>query len=252
MIELSGIEAVQGGFTLNIGNLSLRKGELTAILGNNGSGKSTFLGVLSGLRNFTGRYALQGRAFEDLGKEDRARLIGFLPQEASLNMPFDVFYVVLTGRFVFTGGHRYSEEDLRHTEGAMKAFDVFHLRDRLFNELSGGEKQRVLLARVINMNADIVLLDEPLSGIDILHQIKAVEIFKRLAQEKIIAVVIHDLSFAIQHFSRFLFFRNGSLLYDMSRDELDPDRLADVFGVRVGFVEQKQRRFVYTEEIESD
>jgi iron complex transport system ATP-binding protein len=249
LIDLKDIKAVQGSFTLNIGNLSIRKGELTAILGNNGSGKSTFLGVLSGLRDFTGRYTLQGEAFKDIKKEDRARLIGFLPQAASLNMPFDAFYVVLTGRFIYTGGLRYSEEDVRHTERAMKAFDVFHLKDRLFNELSGGEKQRVLLARVINMDSDIFLLDEPLSGIDILHQIKAVEIFKRLAMDKIIAVVIHDLSFAIQHFSRFLFFRDGSLLYDMNRDELVPGRLSDVFGVKVGFVEQDQRRFVYTEEI---
>ncbi|HDH12807.1 MAG TPA: ABC transporter ATP-binding protein [Nitrospirae bacterium] len=222
---------------------------MVGVLGNNGSGKSTFLNVLSGQMDFAGSYRIGGRPFEEMSQMDSARQIGFLPQEAALNMPFDAFYVVLTGRFIHSDGQMYSEQDVGYTEKAMKTFDVFHLKDRLFNALSGGEKQRVLLARVMNMDTEIFLLDEPFSGIDILHQIKVVDIFRRLQREKIIMVVIHDLSFAIHHFSRFLFFRDGLLLYDMSRDELVPERLSDVFGVKVGFVEQDKRMFVYTEEI---
>ncbi|GBE40985.1 MAG TPA: ABC transporter ATP-binding protein [Nitrospirae bacterium] len=222
---------------------------MVAVLGNNGSGKSTFLNVLSGQMDFTGDYRVGNRKFQEISQQECARRIGFLPQEAALNMPFDAFYVVLTGRFIHSDGRMYSEQDVIYTEKAMKTFDVFHLKDRLFNALSGGEKQRVLLARVMNMDTDIFLLDEPFSGIDILHQIKVVDIFKRLQREKIIMVVIHDLSFAIHHFSRFLFFREGLLLYDMGRNELDPEKLSDIFGVRVGFVEQNKRMFVYTEEI---
>ena len=222
---------------------------MVAVLGNNGSGKSTFLSVMSGLLEFTGGYRINERPFMEITHAESARQIGFLPQEAALNMPFDAFYVVLTGRFIHSDGRMYSAQDIAYTEKAMKKFDVYHLKDRPFNALSGGEKQRVLLARVMNMDTDIFLLDEPFSGIDILHQIKGVDIFKQLQKEKIIMVVIHDLSFAIHHFSRFLFFRDGLLLYDMSRDELVPERLSDVFGVKVGFVEQDKRMFIYTEEI---
>ncbi|HDH06360.1 MAG TPA: ABC transporter ATP-binding protein [Nitrospirae bacterium] len=222
---------------------------MVGVLGNNGSGKSTFLNVLSGQMDFAGDYKVGGRKFQEISHTESARQIGFLPQEAALNMPFDAFYVVLTGRFIHSDGRIYSEQDVSQTEKAMKRFDVYHLKDRLFNALSGGEKQRVLLARVMNMDTEIFLLDEPFSGIDILHQIRIVDIFRQLRMEKIIMVVIHDLSFAIHHFSRFLFFRDGLLLYDMSRDELDPQKLSDIFGVRVGFVEQDKRMFVYTEEI---
>ncbi len=222
---------------------------MVAVLGNNGSGKSTFLSVMSGMLEFTGGYRIGGRPFREITQAESARQIGFLPQEAALNMPFDAFYVVLTGRFIHSDGRMYSKQDIDCTEKAMKTFDVFHLKDRLFNALSGGEKQRVLLARVMNMDTAIFLLDEPFSGIDILHQIKVVDIFKRLQGEKIIMVVIHDLSFAIHHFSRFLLFRDGLLLYDMNRDDLSPDRLSEVFGVKVGFVEQDKRMFVYTEEM---
>lgn len=229
--------------------LHIGKGGLIAVLGNNGSGKSTFLNVMSGLLEFTGGYRVNGRPFREMAQAESARLMGFLPQEAALNMPFDAFYVVLTGRFIHSDGRMYSRADIARTENVMKRFDVFHLRDRLFNALSGGEKQRVLLARVMNMDTDIFLLDEPFSGIDILHQIKIVDVFRRIRSEKIIMVVIHDLSFAIHHFDRFLLFRDGRLLYDMKRDDLSPEMLSEVFGVRVGFAEQDNRMFVYTEEM---
>ncbi len=222
---------------------------MIAVLGNNGSGKSTFLNVMAGLLEFTGGYSIDGMPFKKMAQAESARRIGFLPQEAALNMPFDAFYVVLTGRFIHSDGRMYSGGDIACTEEVMKRFDVFHLRDRLFNALSGGEKQRVLLARVMNMDTDIFLLDEPFSGVDILHQIKIVDIFRRIRKEKIIIVVIHDLSFAIQHFSRFLLFREGRLLYDMKKDGLSAGRLSEVFGVRVGFAEQDERMFVYTEEM---
>ncbi|RMD59772.1 MAG: ABC transporter ATP-binding protein, partial [Nitrospirae bacterium] len=163
MLEIEDVRVRQAAFMLSVKKIKLSPGEIIAVLGNNGSGKSTFLLLLSGLRAFTGLYMINHTNFKDLRTEDRSRLISLLPQSTTLNMPFDVFYVVLTGRFPHTENGRYSKEDRELTEKVMYELDIMHLKDRPFNELSGGEKQRVLFARVMNSQTPIILLDEPLN-----------------------------------------------------------------------------------------
>ncbi|HEB75883.1 MAG TPA: ABC transporter ATP-binding protein [Nitrospirae bacterium] len=247
MIELRGIKARQGGFTLSVEGVTLKQGEFVAVLGNNGSGKSTFLSVLAGLRNYEGGYLLDGRDFRELPPPERHGRISLLPQMTTLNMPFDVFYVVLTGRFIHTNGLNYTEADIEATEQAMEALDITHLRKRQFNELSGGEKQRVLLARTINKDTSVILLDEPLSGIDILHQHDSIRLLKDLSRKKLVMVVIHDLSLALREFERFLFFTGGTLSYVAGKHELEEERLSEIFGVRVNFLRHDKGILVYTE-----
>jgi len=247
LIELSGIRARQGGFMLSVEGVTLKEGDFVAVLGNNGSGKSTFLSVLAGLRKYEGRYLLEGRDFREIPAGERHGRISLLPQMTTLNMPFDVFYVVLTGRFIHTNGLNYTDADIEATEQAMRALDIMHLRERQFNELSGGEKQRVLLARTINKDSSVILLDEPLSGIDILHQHDSIRLLKELSRKKLIMVVIHDLSLALREFERFLFFTDGRLSYEAGLNEVEEERLSEIFGVRVNFLRHDKGIFVYTE-----
>ncbi|HDH01509.1 MAG TPA: ABC transporter ATP-binding protein [Nitrospirae bacterium] len=247
MIELEGIRARQGDFLLSAERVTLKKGDFVAVLGNNGSGKSTFLSVLAGLKNFEGKYLFENREFQEIPTAERHGLISLLPQMTTLNMPFDVFYVVLTGRFIHTNGLSYTDADLEATEQAMKELDIMHLRERQFNELSGGEKQRVLLARTINKDSRVILLDEPLSGIDILHQHDSIKLLKELSRKKLIMVVIHDISLALREFDRFLFFTGGDLSYEARSHEIQEDRLSEIFGVRVKFLRHDKGIFVYTE-----
>ncbi len=247
MISLKGIKARQGSFTLKVDSLNLERGELIAVLGNNGSGKSTFLSVLSGLKSFTGQYILDGKRFEDYSSVGRHQMISLLPQQTALNMPFDVQYVVLTGRYPYTDGRGYSDKDHENTTKVLRMLDIYHLRNRQFNELSGGEKQRVLLARVINRDSPVMLLDEPLTGVDLRHQHEIIDLLKSLSKKKLILVVIHDISLAIREFERFLFFVDGSLHYDFKKDQLDEKRLSEVFQVRVRFIREGKMLFVYTE-----
>ena len=247
MINLKGIVAKQGGFTLKVDSLSLSRGELVAVLGNNGSGKSTFLSVLSGLKPFRGKYILDGREFGSLPAIERHRLISLLPQQSSLNMPFDVQYVVLTGRYPYTDGRGYSSKDMECTEETLKRLDIYHLRHRQFNELSGGERQRVLLARVINRDSPVMLLDEPLSGVDLRHQHEIIDLLKELSSDKTILLVVHDISLAVREFKRFLFFVKGTLRYDLYRENLDEERLSEVFQVRLRFIKNDESLFVYSE-----
>jgi len=247
LIELKNIEAKQGNFTLRVDSLTLNRGELVAVLGNNGSGKSTFLSVLTGLKSFSGHYLLDGKSFEDYSSSGQHQMISLLPQQTALNMPFDVQYVVLTGRYPHTDGKGYTEADFEHTRNALRMLDIYHLRNRQFNELSGGERQRVLLARVINRNSPVMLLDEPLTGVDLRHQHEIVDLLKELSSKRLILVVVHDISLAVREFERFLFFVNGRLQYDLYRGQLDEKRLSEVFQVNVCFIRSDKRTFVYTE-----
>ena len=245
MIELRNLTVTQGSFHLSVQELSLKQGDFVGILGNNGSGKSTFLHAISGLKPFTGQYELSGLGFSSISLKRRSRLISFLPQAVHLSMPFDVFYVVLTGRFPCTAGSRYGKEDIDATEQILRQMDIFHLQERPFYTLSGGEKQRVLLARTLNRNSTVVALDEPLTGIDIRHQQESVQYLKSIIREKLILVVIHDISVALATFNRFLFFINGVLAYDLKQDSINESVLFEVFGVRLNILKHENNMVVY-------
>jgi len=238
LIKLEGIRARQGDFLLSAERVTLKEGDFVAVLGNNGSGKSTFLSVLAGLNKFEGKYLLEEREFQEIPTTERHGLISLLPQMTTL---------ILTGRFIHTNGLSYTDADLEATERAMTELDIMHLRDRQFNELSGGEKQRVLLARTINKNTRVILLDEPLSGIDILHQHDSIRLLKELSRKKLVIVVIHDISLALREFERFLFFTGGDLSYEARSHEIQEDRLSEIFGVRINFLRHDKGIFVYTE-----
>lgn len=246
MIDLSGISAIRGQFTLMVNQLQLQEGELVAVLGNNGSGKSTFFSALSGFLEYDGDYRIREADYKSYDHISRKKLVGLLPQKTELNMPFDVYYVILTGRFAHTDGYRYAKSDHQSTEAVIDRFDIKHLRHRAFNELSGGEKQRVLLARAINHGAPVLLLDEPLNGIDIKHQHETVRHLHALKAEKIILVVMHDLTLAMREFDRFLVFDRGNLVYDASKETLDSARLAEIFKVKIDFLNMKEKLYVYT------
>ncbi|KJR43089.1 iron ABC transporter ATP-binding protein [Candidatus Magnetoovum chiemensis] len=247
MINLRNIKAKQGDFFLSVNSLSINKGQLIAVMGNNGSGKSTFLQIIAGIKSFTGDYALFNTDMKDFTRLELARKIGLFPQERSLNMPFDVSYVVLSGRYARSNGISYTDKDMKETQKWLVELDIDRLSARLFNELSGGEKQRVFLSRVLNMDTDVILLDEPFSAIDMAHQLKIINLLKTMAQNKIIIVVIHDLSFAIQHFTKFLFFKNGALLYNLDAAQLEESHLSEIFDIKIAFYKNNGRSFVYTE-----
>ena len=247
MINIKSLSLEQGEFLLDVDQLTVQPGQLVAIMGNNGSGKSTFLSALSGLRPFTGEYLLDGVSFAGLNKQQQSQQISLLPQHVSLNMPFDVNYVVLTGRFPYVLGNSYSNQDQDLTDQILEEFDLTKLKHRQFNELSGGEKQRVLLARMINRESSVLLLDEPLASVDIKHQYEVLHILKAGLQNRIIMVVIHDIHIALQMFDRFIFFNQGRLVYDTEQSDLDAEKISDIFKVKISFENIQNKRLVQVE-----
>jgi iron complex transport system ATP-binding protein len=217
-------------------SFQLRAGELLALSGPNGAGKSTLLRLLLGLHApRAGRVTLGGTALGELGRRDIARRAALLPQDSPMELPLTVREVVALGRLPHLG--RFQPEgpdDLRAVEHALEMTDTAALAGRRVTELSGGERHRVHLARALAQEAPVLLLDEPVAGLDLSHQLQALDLLRATVDEGRGAVVaLHDLSLAARRCDRMLLLAAGGLRADAPPAEvLTPDTLARWFGVR--------------------
>jgi iron complex transport system ATP-binding protein len=203
---------------LEAADVVLRPGELVAICGPNGAGKSTLLGALSGL------------VAPSFGTEERARTIGYLPQTGEVAWDIDVATLAGLGRLPWRSS---AGEDREAVAEALTALDLVTLADRPVSRLSGGERARALLARVLAGRPRWVLADEPLAALDLGHQRTLLAHFSRLAEEGVgVVLVLHDLALAMNHADRVVLLDRGRVAADGPPDAvLDPDRLAEIWGV---------------------
>ena len=203
-------------------------GCIAAICGPNGAGKSTLLELLAGLLTpDSGAVRLGGTPLADLHPQERAKRIGYLPQDQRIAWDVTARSLVALGRLP----HRDSRAE--PVEAAMRSLDIQHLADRRAQTLSGGEKARVLLARVLAGEPDWVLADEPLAALDLAHQHAMMTHLRRLADSGAgVVLVLHDLAHAMNRADRVLVLKNGELVADgVPAEALSPHVIADVWGV---------------------
>lgn len=221
-------------------------GKFTVILGKNGSGKSTFLRLLAGLLPFRkGSIEIFGKNINNLSISDRAKLIGYLPQFHLPVFPFTVEEVVLTGRasYVFSTPNK---KDIEKADEAMNRIGISHLRKKPYTEISGGERQLVMISRVIAQEPKIILLDEPLSHLDLSNQSRLIRIIKTLVDSGItIIAVLHDPNISFAHGDNFVFFKNGKIK-EIGNNEKpwDSNNLKDVYDVEIETINYKDKTFV--------
>jgi iron complex transport system ATP-binding protein len=181
-------------------SLAVHAGEIVAVIGPNGAGKSTLLKAVSGaLPLRAGSVTINGQEVARLPENERARHIAVVPQARSLPGAFTVYQTVLLGRTPYLGWlGRAGSTDLDHVHRALAQTDSRPLADRMINTLSGGEQQRVLLARALAQNTPVLLLDEPTSSLDLQYQTSFLSLVRQLTAEKGLAVmmVLHDLNLA--------------------------------------------------------
>ena len=203
-------------FTLEATSFQARPGEVVAILGPNASGKSTLLKLVSGaLAPLSGRVLLNGVAVHSLEPRTRARLIAVVQQESSLLFPARVWEYVLQGRHAYGRGLRFeSEEDLAIARGALAQVGAEHLSDRWMDQISGGEKQRVILARALAQQPVLLLLDEPTLHLDIGAQVDLLDALRRLAalHGYTVVVVTHELNLAGEYADQIVLLQRGRTL----------------------------------------
>ena len=228
---------------LNGLNLTFEPGKLHAIVGPNGSGKSTLLDIMAGHRTPTsGTVLINETAVEDHAPSQLAQLTAMVPQEFNFNFPFTVVDAVLMGRHPHIPRFsRPSDDDADIVQSAMKTMDITHLADRPLSELSGGEKQRTVVARALAQTTPGLLLDEPTSSMDIRHALAAMTELRRLAHaaNHTIIVVLHDLNLAAAFCDTMVILKNGRLhTQGTAAETLTPETLEDVFGVHAQITEK--------------
>jgi len=212
-------------------------GELTCILGPNGSGKTTLLKCIDNiLKPKTGAILINGKVVSQLKREELARIIGVVPQNESTTYLYTVLDMVLMGREPYLGRFGdISRADLEIVEEVMKLTNIFHLVERTVNELSGGEFQRVLIARALAQDPKVLLLDEPTSHLDINHQLELMELIRRITKEKKLVTLMttHDLNIAVRFGEKFLLLNSGKIYASGSfEDVFRPEILENVFRVK--------------------
>ncbi|HEY4548556.1 MAG TPA: ABC transporter ATP-binding protein [Pedomonas sp.] len=221
-------------------NVTFRSGEVTAVLGPNGAGKSTWLASLCG-----GREPSSGSVFLDfadlslMDPRERALRIGFLAQGREVAWGLDVETVVRLGRLPYgRTGISTSPADDAAVEDAINRCELGHLRDRNILTLSGGERARVLLARVLAGEPDWILADEPLAGLDPAFQLDIVRLLRELAQEgRGVIVTLHDLALVGRLADRVIVMRTGKVVADGPPvTVLTPDVMSVAYGVAVEVV----------------
>jgi iron complex transport system ATP-binding protein len=210
-------------------------GELVALCGPNGAGKSTLLRLLLGLHApSAGGVTLAGLPVASLSRREIARHAALLPQDAPADVPLSVREAVALGRLPHLG--RLQPEtaaDAAAVARALAATDTTALAERPIAELSGGERHRVHLARALAQEAPLLLLDEPIAGLDVAHQLAAMDLLRATADAgRAVVVALHDLALAARRCDRMLLLADGALLADARpADVLTRETLARVFGV---------------------
>lgn len=196
-------------------SLDVERGERFGLLGPTGSGKSTLVRLLSGvLRPSAGRISLGGEDLASYSPAELARRVAVVPQETALDFPFSVLEVVLMGRAPHLGGFGFEgDRDVEAAKRAMARAGVADLADRFFHELSGGEKQRVVIARALAQEPDVLLLDEPTTFLDIRHVVEIFDLLSMLSEQQgmTLVVVLHDLNLAALYLQRLAFLKRGRL-----------------------------------------
>jgi iron complex transport system ATP-binding protein len=217
LFELQNVGVRYGTFeALRLVSLVLSSGAFVAIAGPNGAGKSTLLSVLAGLiRPSNGSSLFKGRDLKSWNRRDFAKRVAVVLQESGANFPFTAEDVVFMGRMPHRSGLYETKEDRAAVEQALERTQTAEFRHREFRTLSGGEKQRVLLASALAQSPEVLLLDEPSAHLDIYHQVQLYRLLQELSQRGLLVVAVtHDLNVALGKADRLLLMHHGQIRAD--------------------------------------
>jgi len=216
MIEVNNVFAGYGyGDVIKGISFRAEQGEILCILGPNGCGKSTLLKTMASLIRYRGAITVKGTDIRSLSRKELAKRIALLGQSAQIYFPYTVYETVSLGRYAYAEGFlkNLSDNDKAIIEAALKELDIWSIKDRIIDELSGGQLQRVFLCRTLVQNPDIILLDEPTNHLDLKHQAELLEYLSLWSKEnnRTIIAVLHDLNLARRFADAAVLMKEGGL-----------------------------------------
>jgi iron complex transport system ATP-binding protein len=209
-------------------------GEVVSILGENGSGKSTLLRTINRiLKPHKGTVLIDGRAIRKMSRKEIAKTIGYMPQKSN-GVYCNVFEAILLGRKPHIGWH-ISKKDMETVRLILAMMNLEKYAMRYTNELSGGELQKVILARVLAQEPQILLLDEPINHLDIKNQLEVMELLQNITKKMnlVSMVVMHDINTALRFSDKFLMIRDGEVVASGDKNIMNPENIRKVFNVDV-------------------
>ena len=221
-------------------SLNVQSGEVLALIGPNGAGKSTLIRAASGVVPYSGHVRTNGDDFAALSTLQRARYIATVPQAVAMPPAFTVWETVLLGRTPYLGFlGQPSPRDEEIAREALQRVSALHFAERRIGELSGGEQQRILLARALCQSTPVLLLDEPTAHLDLQYQVSLLELVRELAHKDNLAVLValHDLNLAAHYADRIALMVAGTLKALGTPEEvLKPELIADAYCLPVQVV----------------
>lgn len=218
-------------------DFTINKNMVAGIIGGNGSGKSTLLKNISGyLKPESGNVFIGKKNIKDFAIKDKAKNIAYVPQEMPHDFEFNCYDVVMMGRMPFLKRFQSeSKEDKNIVKESMEITNTWRFKDKNINELSGGERQRVYIARALAQKPKILLMDEPVSHLDIKYQIEILSLVNSLSLKGILVItVLHDINLASQFCDEIFIMKEGKIMASGDPEKvLTPDNIKSAFSIEV-------------------
>ncbi|MGQ9468620.1 MAG: ABC transporter ATP-binding protein [Nitrososphaerales archaeon] len=240
-IQIKGISVAYGSIrALDNVTISLGEGCITSLIGPNGAGKTTLLKCIDRIvKPKIGTVLLNGYDINELSSMKLARLISYVPQRHTVHFPLTALEVTLMGRRPYVSWS-LGKRDPDIAWKALETVGAKHLAHRYIDELSGGERQKIIIARALAQEPEVLLLDEPTANLDIRHQFEVLNLIRQLARERNLTVVmaLHDLSLAYR-FSDFVIMLNNGKVFAAGKlhQALTPSNIVQTYGVNVTVLE---------------
>lgn len=249
LISVHGLSLkLQNSFLLQDINFQLHAGEIVGLIGPNGAGKSSLLKILAKLQShYSGRYCLNGLDIKNYSPKTLAKLLGYLAQGTTIHWPLSARKIVEMGRLPHMGYlSSLQKNDAMAIQKAIERSEITDFVDRPVTTLSGGEKMRVLLARLFAGEPTVILADEPTAALDPYHQLHVMELLREHAhQGGTVLVVLHDLNHAAQFCDRLLVLDQGKLVADATMPDLLQSKiLQDVYRIDLSVFHENKRAFI--------
>lgn len=231
-------------------DLDIYKGNFYSIIGPNGSGKTTVIKSISKILDINSNIVyIKGRDIYNINNRELSKTLSTVPQNTGIEFDFTVEDIVLMGRAPYLKRFQSEdEEDIDLAREAMISTNIYGMKDKSIKEISGGERQRAIIARAITQDTDIVLLDEPVSSIDIKHQIEILDTISRLKSDKQLTVIsiLHDLNLASEYSDQIILLKDGEVFdFGSVNHVLTRDNIERVYGIQVDIYENPKTKNPY-------
>ncbi|WP_418179938.1 ABC transporter ATP-binding protein [Aliarcobacter lanthieri] len=226
---------------LNNINFELHQEDILSLIGKNGCGKTTLLKILLGIYKSSGNIKILSKNINEYKNKELAQLISYVPQTHQIPFEYTVFDVVLMGRLAYTNlFSNYSQNDKDITIKNLEKVGILHLKDKIYSQISGGERQLAFIARALTQNAKIIFMDEPVTGLDYGNQLKLLKFLKELAKEGYTFVkTTHYPDHALYASNKVMMLKDGIVLdYGLVDDKLTVENINKLYDVNVEIIKR--------------